>query len=182
MRSFFICISLLSILVLSSCKAYKGPLAQPEVILNSQITFSNYWYKYLKLSDDFIALDLSESVIPKGEFLKQVATGKYLPVRLISKDPVYYKLYKINTTVDPIIPIWLNDIGTGAYNNYVWEGKALPAIDYKDLDGNMYTQQTIKGKILVLNFWFIGCTTCVAEMPDLNKLVDQYKSRRDVLL
>ncbi|HET7119038.1 MAG TPA: TlpA disulfide reductase family protein [Hanamia sp.] len=184
MRYFFTCILLLFTLTFSSCKqrtANKEPLEKPENILNNPTSFSNYWYKDLKLSDDFIALSPSDSVIPKGEFLKQVATGEYLPLRLISGNPVYYELYKITTPIDPLITTWLKDLGTGAYNNYQWEGKALPAINYKDIDGNIYTQQTIKGKILVLNFWFIGCTACVAEMPDLNKLVNQYKNRKDIL-
>jgi peroxiredoxin len=33
----------------------------------------------------------------------------------------------------------------------------------------------------VLNFWFIGCTACVQEMPALNKIVASYKDRSDVL-
>jgi peroxiredoxin len=34
---------------------------------------------------------------------------------------------------------------------------------------------------VVLNFWFIGCTACKREMPDLNKIVASYKNRNDVV-
>ena len=32
-----------------------------------------------------------------------------------------------------------------------------------------------KGKITVINFWFIECKPCKMEIPDLNKLVEKYK-------
>ena len=33
----------------------------------------------------------------------------------------------------------------------------------------------------MLNFWFIGCKPCVAEIPDLNKLVADYAADKDVI-
>ena len=113
--------------------------------------------------------------------MKEVSTGDYLPLRLTSDTSNYYKLYKIKTPVDELISISLENIGHNGYRNYKWERKALPAINYKDLEGVIYNQETIRGKILVLDFWFIHCTKCVAEMPNLNKLVNQYKDRSDIL-
>ena len=75
----------------------------------------------------------------------------------------------------------LQAIGTDEYKNFEWEGKPLPEINYVDLEGKKYDSETIKGKILVLDFWFIGCTACVAEMPKLNKLKAQYSNRKDIL-
>lgn len=40
----------------------------------------------------------------------------------------------------------------------------------------------LKGKIVVLNFWFIACPPCRAEMPGLKQLADTYGSRDDVVL
>lgn len=34
---------------------------------------------------------------------------------------------------------------------------------------------------MVLNFWFIACQPCRDEMPALNKLVEKFKNRKDVL-
>lgn len=31
--------------------------------------------------------------------------------------------------------------------------------------------------ITVINFWFTGCQPCIAEMPELNYLVDAYKGQ-----
>ncbi len=38
----------------------------------------------------------------------------------------------------------------------------------------------MRGNIVVLNFWGLGCGPCIAEMPELNKLVDKYRDRSDV--
>lgn len=40
----------------------------------------------------------------------------------------------------------------------------------------------LKGKIVVLNFWFIGCKPCIAELPALNKLVEKYASEDIVFI
>jgi peroxiredoxin len=49
------------------------------------------------------------------------------------------------------------------------------------LEGRIYNHETTNGKIVVLKFWFIGCAPCVKEMPALNKLVNQYKNREDIV-
>ena len=49
------------------------------------------------------------------------------------------------------------------------------------MKGNTYSNEKIKGKFLILKCWFIGCTACVAEFPELNEIVASYKSRKDIL-
>lgn len=34
---------------------------------------------------------------------------------------------------------------------------------------------------MVVNFWFIKCPPCRAEIPDLNELVEEYKDNKDVI-
>ena len=52
--------------------------------------------------------------------------------------------------------------------------RAFP-FDAVSLDGKHWSLQQLKGKILVLNFWFVGCLPCRQEIPVLNQLVEQYK-------
>lgn len=40
----------------------------------------------------------------------------------------------------------------------------------------------LKGKIVVINFWFTTCAPCVAEMPALNKLKEDYKTKDVVFI
>lgn len=51
----------------------------------------------------------------------------------------------------------------------------------QDLEGNLYDLQELKGKVVVINFWFINCPPCRLEIPDLNELVAQYCDNKDVV-
>jgi thiol-disulfide isomerase/thioredoxin/tetratricopeptide (TPR) repeat protein len=50
-----------------------------------------------------------------------------------------------------------------------------------DLKGNIVHLSDFKGKLVVMNIWGIGCGPCIAEMPELNKLVKQYSDHPNVL-
>lgn len=55
----------------------------------------------------------------------------------------------------------------------------LPLADYnlqvKDLNGKMMNMSDYKGKVIFLNFWATWCMPCVAELPGINKLHNQFK-------
>jgi len=53
------------------------------------------------------------------------------------------------------------------------------ALDFlvKDLDGNNIKLSDLKGKVVVLNFWFTKCPPCIQEMPELNKLTEEFKDK-----
>ncbi len=57
-----------------------------------------------------------------------------------------------------------------------------PVFSATDIHGNNYTLNQLKGKIIVLNFWFVECKPCVMEIPDLNELVEKYKDKEVVFL
>ncbi|MBV4359539.1 TlpA family protein disulfide reductase [Pinibacter aurantiacus] len=60
--------------------------------------------------------------------------------------------------------------------------KPAPLFSVTDVDGVKYDLHELKGKVVVLNFWFIGCAPCKKEMPELNKLVEKYKAKDVVFL
>jgi len=51
-----------------------------------------------------------------------------------------------------------------------------------DINGKHYRLDELKGKIIVMNYWFSACRPCVMEMPELNKLVEKYKGQDVVFL
>ena len=51
-----------------------------------------------------------------------------------------------------------------------------------DMNGNSYSLGILKGKVVVINFWFVECKPCVIEMPELNEIVEKYKSEEVVFL
>ena len=48
------------------------------------------------------------------------------------------------------------------------------------IEGEMIDIGALKGKVLVINFWFISCHPCMAEIKGLNEIVDRYQGRDDV--
>jgi len=62
------------------------------------------------------------------------------------------------------------------------EGTVLKELNFKDSNGNNYTLDSLKGKVIVLNFWFIGCKPCVEEIPDLNRIQEKFKDKDVVFL
>lgn len=64
---------------------------------------------------------------------------------------------------------------------YFTTGKPVSTFTATDLDGNKYKLKDLKGKVVVMNFWFIACQPCQAEMPELNKLVAEFKDSSDVV-
>lgn len=58
------------------------------------------------------------------------------------------------------------------------------ALDFiaTDVDGNTYKLSDLKGKVVVLNFWFTKCGPCIAEMPQLNTLASNFRDKDVVFL
>lgn len=51
-----------------------------------------------------------------------------------------------------------------------------------DLDGNTVKMTNYRGKVIFLNFWATWCMPCVAELPSINKLYNQFKNEDIVFL
>ncbi|MBC8085182.1 MAG: TlpA family protein disulfide reductase [Hymenobacter sp.] len=61
------------------------------------------------------------------------------------------------------------------------QGKPFPAFEVTDYAGHVFNSQQLKGKVLVVNFWFAGCQTCELEIPELNTLYARYAHDSDVV-
>ena len=72
------------------------------------------------------------------------------------------------------------------------KGMKVPAISEK-LIGNKFFEfddityqgkpvnnDSLQGKITVVNLWFIGCPPCIAEMKGLNEIVSKFESQNDL--
>lgn len=57
-----------------------------------------------------------------------------------------------------------------------------PVFNVTDINGTNYSLSDLKGKIVVLNFWFVECVPCIKEMPELNQLVSKYKNKEVVFI
>jgi tetratricopeptide (TPR) repeat protein len=57
-----------------------------------------------------------------------------------------------------------------------------PAFNLKTLDGTRVSLDSLKGKIVAINFWGIWCGWCIQELPDYQKLYDKYKNDPDIVI
>lgn len=172
-------------LVFNSCKqkrSFGNPVQAPALILKDMESFWNYKARNVKLYEEYTALDPESNVIPKADFLKKMTTGDYFPLRLTSTDSsTYYRLQPIKKTTNQDIRTTVKYWGLEELEHYQKEGTALPDYQFVDLEGNVYTKENTKGKILVVKCWFLACLPCIQEMPALNELKRQYESRNDIL-
>jgi thiol-disulfide isomerase/thioredoxin len=53
-------------------------------------------------------------------------------------------------------------------------GALIPNLKLMSLNNKMIDSIYFKGKVTILNFWFIGCSPCRAEIPGFNLLVEKY--------
>ncbi len=60
--------------------------------------------------------------------------------------------------------------------------KDAPNFDVTSVDGKQLKLQDLKGKVVVINFWGIWCPPCLQEIPRLNQLVVQYKTKDVVFI
>lgn len=161
---------------------FGNPEVDPTQIQKTFTDWSNYQSKKIMLSRDFTAFDFDSKEISKEVFLDQLANGNFIPIRLKSEGNEYaYKLFKILPKTDTSIKATINQIGFDAYKNFKMEGTAFPKFSFKDLNGNEVSNETMKGKIIVIKCWYIHCTPCIREFPQVNKLVEEYKNRKDIL-
>ena len=65
--------------------------------------------------------------------------------------------------------------------NKIFEKRPAPVFDVTSLEGKRFNSATLKGKVVVLNLWFVNCPFCVEEIKYLNQIVDEYKDNQDVV-
>lgn len=52
------------------------------------------------------------------------------------------------------------------------QGSKFPYFTATDIDGKIWSNADVKGKVMVLNIWFTGCGPCRNEMPELSTWKD----------
>jgi len=73
--------------------------------------------------------------------------------------------------------LWMNNLDYGSYSSEVYY-KGPAEITLADKDANDFTVK--KGKITVLDFWFVGCGACINDFPEFQKLYTNYKNNAGI--
>ncbi len=111
-----------------------------------------------------------------------LGTGNYVAFRLQTDDASFkYALYELSPKANNEIRTQVIQFAEDGYRKFKMEGTRIPDFNFTDLNGKVYNKENTKGKIVVLKCWFVNCQQCVEEMPALNKVVQEFNSRNDVV-
>lgn len=68
-----------------------------------------------------------------------------------------------------ISPSVINESEQSSINNYNWK--------LKDKNGTILNFKDTKGQVVLVNFWATWCPPCIAEMPSMQKLYNDYSDK-----
>lgn len=55
--------------------------------------------------------------------------------------------------------------------------KAAPNVTFDSVTGEKVSMQSLRGKVVMVNFWATSCTTCIKEMPEMVQTYNKYKDK-----
>ncbi len=85
-----------------------------------------------------------------------------------TRKPIQVFLQKGLAMISPSV---INESKREVVNDYNWQ--------LQDIQGNSINFNSSKNKVILINFWATWCPPCIAEMPSLHKLHDDYKNEVD---
>ncbi len=64
-----------------------------------------------------------------------------------------------------------------AYTAWFSGRKLAPQVTFKTIQGEQFTTEQLRGKVVLVNFWATSCVTCVKEMPMLVNTHQKFAAR-----
>lgn len=92
------------------------------------------------------------------------------------------EIYRQRRRTDEGFDAWLAEATDKKSSTAPGDKKSAPGFEVKALDAETLHLDDLKGKVVVLNFWYIACAPCQVEIPGLNKLVEEFKSEGVVFI
>ena len=115
----------------------------------------------------FILMKLSKSQISNLVFLVVIA----ILIIPQTRKPIQVFLNKGFALISPSIEKKENQT---TLKSYEWK--------LKDENGYVFDFESVKGKVVFINFWATWCPPCIAEMPSIQNLYTDYKDKVEFLL
>ncbi|WP_087971441.1 TlpA family protein disulfide reductase [Oceanobacillus rekensis] len=60
-------------------------------------------------------------------------------------------------------------------------GEVAPDFELETLDGQQFKLSDLKGKKVILNFWYTWCPPCRDEMPEMQEFYDEYSDEVEII-
>ena len=55
--------------------------------------------------------------------------------------------------------------------------QVAPEVTFVSIKGDKISPESLRGKVVMVNFWATSCTTCVAEMPQMIETYNKFKDQ-----
>lgn len=75
-----------------------------------------------------------------------------------------------------IIGVLVAAIAVGAYFT-VGSTTMAPQVTFIDLSGKKISTESLRGKVVIVNFWATDCKSCVREMPQMVETYNKFKGQ-----
>ena len=59
----------------------------------------------------------------------------------------------------------------------VFESRPMPAVAVTTINGDQYLLDSLRGNVVLVNFWATTCASCIREMPTLVNVFEKYQPR-----
>jgi len=59
----------------------------------------------------------------------------------------------------------------------LFKKESAPAVSFRTLNGEQIAMESLRGKVVLVNFWATSCATCVQEMPEMIETYKKYSDR-----
>jgi len=56
-------------------------------------------------------------------------------------------------------------------------GEPAPSVVFTNLKGDKIAMNSLRGKVVLVNFWSVGCVVCVRDMPQMTATYNRYKGQ-----
>jgi thiol-disulfide isomerase/thioredoxin len=135
--------------------------------------------KSISLTEKSIVKDSSGTVYPYAIWSKLIQSGNYSikPVSFVDHNDQFILYVLTEKEKEEMV----KRTPKPKESMYFVTGSPFGKFKTTDINRNKLNLQEMKGKIVVFNFWFINCPPCKREIPELNKLVEKYKDRNNVV-
>lgn len=133
----------------------------------------------VRLTDSTTVKDSGGTVFALEQWKDMIASGRYM-LRAEDPDKENSDFFLIRMSEDEFNRR-TEALPKPAETKNFFTGKSIYNFSARDINGNRIQLKSLQGKVVVLNFWFIACTPCQREIPELNELVKDYKDSADVV-
>jgi thiol-disulfide isomerase/thioredoxin len=121
--------------------------------------------------------DSAGRLLKMDEWLPMNASGKYD----LKFNPEYTQARITKLSAEVYLEKMKNSPKPGESKSFV-TGTFPTNFKEKTIRGNRIELDKLKGKVVVLNFWFVGCPPCRMEIPELNELTKEFAGKEVVFL